>query len=189
MVPTEQTAVKDCQHKWAGVFNFQVQHLANIYWASVSCMFDQRWILDAVSATEWHSAWSYVSWDADVMMLLQSETFFLIMSSSELWEVTRGEARADTRSHPAHAPATNGSQADTGTGAQAAVITWHYVIMILCHRYISHFTDMKNFIKVKCSMNMASTPFACSRKVDRCVLNILSNSLLSLPIPILLIRK
>ena len=86
MVPTEQTAVKDCQHKWAGVFNFQVQHLANIYWASVSCMFDQRWILDAVSATEWHSAWSYVSWDADVMMLLQSETFFLIMSSSELWE-------------------------------------------------------------------------------------------------------
>ena len=63
MVPTEQTAVKDCQHKWAEVFNFQVQHLANIYWACVSCMFDQCWILDAVSAVEWHSASSYVSWE------------------------------------------------------------------------------------------------------------------------------
>ena len=75
--------------------SFQVHHhqifARQVY--RVSCMFDLCWILDAVSTVEWHSAWRYVSWD--VMMLLQSETFFLIMSSSELWEVTRGEAPAD----------------------------------------------------------------------------------------------
>lgn len=84
MVPTEQTAVNDCQHKWAGGFNFQVQHLANIYWACVYV-----WsVLNSWRRLRGRMTFSIklcVMRSGEVVMLLQSETFFLIMSAG--WAV------------------------------------------------------------------------------------------------------
>ena len=125
----------------------------------------------------------------DVMMLLQSETFFLIMSSGERWEVTRGEWGPDcwhqlspcSCSSPA---ATNGSQADTGhrcTGPLSSPGIMSSCVIDTFHRHEKMYQGY---------LNLKRTWLAfVGEGLDRCVLKKLFIFFTQPPYPDTLIRK